>query len=147
MSDITSVWNPETGHCDYQIAGGAFLTGKDVETAVLVSLFTDRLAEVNDVLPDARPGYPGNRRGWWGDDPQNLIGSRLWLLDRVKGPLAVASQAEHYATEALQWMIDDGVVARFDINAQWVQPKQLSLQVIAYRASGSMISNQSIILW
>lgn len=147
MSDITSIWDVEAQACDYTIVNGAFASGRDVETAVLISLFTDRLANVDDVLPNARPGYPGNRRGWWADDPQNLIGSRLWLLSRVKGPLNVAAQAEDYAAEALQWMIDDGVVASFQILAEWVPIKQLSLQVVAFRSNGTVVSNQSLSLW
>lgn len=147
MSDIKSVWNPETQHCDYVVVNGDFASGSDVETAVLISLFTDRLAEVNDVLPDARPGYPGDRRGWWGDDPQKPMGSRLWLLNRVKGPLDVAAKAQEYAAEALQWMLDDGVVARFDIQAVWVKPNQLNLLVVSYRTDGTVISNQSLALW
>lgn len=147
MSDIRSIWDPETQHCDYVIASGSFQSGNDVETAVLISLFTDRLAEVNDVIPDARAGYPGDRRGWWGDDPQNRIGSRLWLLKRSKGPLDVAATAEEYAAEALQWMIDDGVVARFDIAATWTPPNQLDLLVVSYRTDGTVISNQPISLW
>ncbi|MDE2098624.1 MAG: phage GP46 family protein [Patescibacteria group bacterium] len=147
MSDITSLWNAQTQRCDYAIAGGAFQVGADVETAVLISLFTDRLANIDDVLPNARPGYPGDRKGWWGDDPRNLMGSRLWLLNRAKGPMNVAAQAEDYAAEALQWMINDGVVARFDIQAQWVSPNQLNLRVVAYRSNGTAISNQSLSLW
>lgn len=147
MSDITSVWDVETQHCDYVVANGDFQSGSDVETAVLISLFTDRLADENDVLPDARPGYPGDRRGWWGDDPQNLMGSRLWLLKRAKGPMDLVSKAEEYAAEALQWMIDDGVVAEFDIEATWTAPNQLDLLVIAYRADGTVISNQPLSLW
>lgn len=147
MSDITTVWDADTQHCDYVVAKGDFMSGHDVESAVLISLFTDRQAEVNDVLPDARPGATGDRRGWWGDDPEKPMGSRLWLLNRAKAPLDVAAKAEDYAAEALQWMIDDGVVARFDIQAEWVRPKQLSLLVIAYRSDGTVISNQSISLW
>lgn len=147
MSDIRSVWNPETQHADYVISNGAFASGRDVETAVLLSVFTDRLANVNDVIPDAPRGAPGDRRGWWADDPQNLFGSRLWLLNRAKGPLTVAADAEGYAAEALQWLIDDGVVAKFTIQAQWVRPNQLQLLVIAYRTDGTVISNQPINLW
>lgn len=147
MSDIRSAWDAESQQCDYVIANGAFQSGNDVETAVLISLFTDRLAEVNDAIPDARPGFPGDRRGWWGDDPKNPIGSRLWLLMRSKGPLDVAAKAEEYAAEALQWMIDDGVVARFDIQATWTPPNQLDLLVVSYRTDGTVVSNQPISLW
>lgn len=147
MSDITSVWDAETQHCDYVVANGDFVSGSDVETAVLISIFTDRLAEVNDALPDAPSGQPGDRRGWWADDPEYPIGSRLWLLKRAKGPLDVAAKAKEYATEALQWMIDDGVVARFDVEAIWTPPNQLDLLVVAYRSDGTVISNQPLSLW
>jgi len=147
LSDITSVWDAETQHCDYVIANGAFQSGNDVETGVLISLFTDRVANVDDALPDAPPGAPGDRRGWWADDPQKPMGSRLWLLKRSKGPLDVAAKAEEYAAEALQWMIDDGVVAKFDIEPTWSPPNQLDLLVVAYRGDGTVISNQPLSLW
>ena len=147
MSDIQSVWDPQTQHADYVIANGAFASGHDVETAVLMSVFTDRLAALNDVIPDARAGTPGDRRGWWADEQQHRLGSRLWLLDRSKGPLTVAAEARGYAAESLQWLIDDGVVAKFDIRAQWVKPNQLQLLVVAHRSDGTVISNQPINLW
>jgi len=37
------------------------------------------------------------------------------------------------AAEALQWMLDDSVVARFAISTEIVLPNQLSMQVIAYQ--------------
>lgn len=147
MSDITSVWDAQTQHCDYVIVNGSFLSGSDVETAVLISLLSDRVADESDVLPDARPGYPGDRRGWWADDSEYPIGSRLWLLKRVKGPLDIPARAEEYATEALQWMLDDGVVAKFDIKATWQAPNGLGLVVAAYRSDGTVISNTPINLW
>lgn len=147
MSDITSVWDAEAQRCDYVIANGTFLSGSDVETGVLISLFTDRLAAPDDAIPDAPAGQPGDRRGWWADDPQYPIGSRLWLLRRAKGPLDVAARAEEYAAEALQWMLDDGAVAKFDIQAAWRAPNGLGLLVVAYRSDGTVISNQPLTLW
>lgn len=141
MSDIQTIWNGTSG--DYAIAGGSLVSGSDVETAVLLSLFTDRVADIGDVIPDN-----SDRRGWWGDtDTKYTIGSRLWLLDRAKGPMDTPRRAEDYAREALQWMLDDGVVAKFDISASWVPTSQLNLQVTAYRSDGTIISNTSIKLW
>ena len=133
---------------DWAVANGSLVAGADVETAVLISLFTDRLALADDEIPDAPQVGIADRRGWWGDQDSNyLIGSRLWLLDRVKGPLNVAQRAEDYAREALQWMLDDGVVAKFDVHATWVPQSRLDLVVVAYRKDGSAISNQSLNLW
>jgi len=148
MADIQTVWNTEKGIGEYALKNGSLQSGKDIETAVLISLFTDRLADVNDDLPDATTNTRADRRGWWGDTGQEYsIGSRLYLLDRRKAPLLIEKDAVNYATEALQWMIDDVVVARFDIQAKFTRPNQLRLMVIAYRQDGSVISNISEELW
>lgn len=91
-----------------------------LQTAVLISLFTDRRARQDDVLPD-----PNNndRRGWWGDlaAPDvdgDKIGSRLWLLEREKTTRNVLERAKQYAKEALQWMLDDGVAVRVDVDVE-----------------------------
>lgn len=143
MADITTVWNVQRIRGDWVLSGPSLLSGDDLTTAVLISLFTDRLALPSDETPD------GDRRGWWGDntDPRYLIGSRLWLLDRVKGPLQVPRRAKDYAAEALQWMIDDGVVASFDITAKWVTPDRLYMQIIANRSDGSTVAMQFANLW
>ncbi|WP_233863473.1 phage GP46 family protein [Paraburkholderia adhaesiva] len=141
MPDITTVWDIGLMLGDWQLDGPALLAGNDLQTAVLISLFTDRVALPSDITPD------GDRRGWWGDDARYPIGSRLWLLGRVKGPLDVPQRAQDYAAEALQWMIDDGVVASFDITAQWINPDRLDLTVTANRADGSRVAMNFPQVW
>jgi phage gp46-like protein len=141
MADITTVWNVQRMRGDWVLSGPSLHSGDDLQTAVLISLFTDRVALPSDPTPD------GDRRGWWGDDPKYPIGSRLWLLDRAKGPQDVPQRAQDYAAEALQWMIDDGVVADFNIAAQWVNPNQLDLTVIANRADGSRVAMNFPNVW
>lgn len=88
-----------------------------LETAIIISLFTDRLANEDDVIPDGT----SDRRGFWGDAlshvPGDLIGSRLWLLSREKQTTDVLRRAEEYAYEALEWMIDDGVAKSIKVVA------------------------------
>ncbi|WP_233869713.1 phage GP46 family protein [Paraburkholderia adhaesiva] len=134
MPDITTVWNIADMRGDWQMDGPSLRSGDDLQTAVLISLFTDRLALPTDPVPD------GDRRGWWGDDPRYPIGSRLWLLNRVKGPLDLPQRAQDYAAEALQWLMDDGVVATFDISAVWINPDRLDLTIIANRVDGSRVA-------
>lgn len=128
-------------HGDWVLDGPSLASGHDLETAILISLFSDRLALPSDETPD------GDRRGWWGDSPQYPIGSRLWLLDRVKGPRDVPQRAHDYAAEALQWLIDDGVVARFDIAAQWVTPSRLDLIVTANQREGTRVAMRFAQVW
>jgi phage gp46-like protein len=82
---------------------------------MLMSLFTDRQARDDDVIPDG----PNDPRGWWGDtNPLHPIDSRLWLLDRSKQTQEVLARAHDYIVEALQWMLDDGVLAFFDMTIE-----------------------------
>ncbi|MDE2106943.1 MAG: phage GP46 family protein [Patescibacteria group bacterium] len=113
-------------------------------TAVLVSLFTDRLANPDDTIPDGT----NDPRGWVGDLGQTVpIGSRLWLLGRSKLTPAVAAIAKSMAAEALQWMIDDSVVASFDIITEVVLPNRLNMQIIAYKQDGTKIAMDFTNAW
>lgn len=132
MGDIRTVWNISRG--DWHLAGPDLEDGHDLETAVVLSLFTDRLANEDDALPsgDMDP------RGWVGDLGQPVkIGSRLWLLERAKLTVQTGEIARNMAAEALQWMLDDGVVAKFEIMAEVLLPSRLNMQIIAWRRDGS----------
>src|SRR5260370_260114 len=107
MSDTTIIWNPALGYGDWDMDGAQLVAGDDLLTAVYISLFTDRVASPDDVIPDGTQ----DPRGWWGDAGQDvLIGSRLWLLNRAKQTTETLNLAKDYITEALKWLIDDGVV-------------------------------------
>lgn len=110
MNDIALVWDTERGAADVVVSGNDLLADDGLETAVLLSLFLDRRAEPGDQLLDGT-----DRRGWWGDSVPvvegDKIGSKLWLLDRSKALARTLTQAEGFARESLQWLIDDGVAA------------------------------------
>ena len=79
MSDISSFWNVDELHADWQENAGVLTSGSDMYTAVIISLFTDGLARSDDQHDGT------DRRGWWGDSGSEMtIGSRLWLLNREK---------------------------------------------------------------
>lgn len=137
MSDISTVWDVANSRGTWVISGGALQSGNDLQTAVLISLFTDRLATASDVLPDTT----GDRRGWWGDLDQTVpIGSRLWLLSRSKLTPAVAVAAKGYATEALKWILDDGVAAVVTITTTITLPNMLGIQVVIQQSDGTTLA-------
>ncbi len=116
----------------------------DLATAVIISLFTDRRAGIDDVLPEFtgdKSIVPEDRKGWVGDALPDVdgdrIGSRLWLLSRAKQTEETRQLAIEYAKEALQWMIDDGHVLFIDIKAEWVAYERLQLSVGLETFSGS----------
>ena len=130
MSDISTIWQTTRG--DWKLSGRSLASGGDLATAVAISLFTDRTAQPDDVIPDGS----GDPRGWWADDALNPIGSRLWLIDRSKRTQETLERAQDYINEALQWLIDDGVVAKFGVLVEWTAQHTLGAQVVAYRRDG-----------
>lgn len=142
MTDITTLWNAEQSVGDWAEASGDLQSGDDLETAILISLFTDRLAREDD-------DYDGdNRRGWWGDQDQDYpIGSRLWLLNRQKLTLAVANKAQDFAAEALKWLTDDGVVASITPVTQIVYPNRLNLFITYQKPGQDAVSKRYFWVW
>ena len=131
MSDISTVWS--VSHGDWLLAGVSLKSGPDIQTAVLISLFTDRQAELDDPLLDGS----SDRRGWWGDAGSDRIGSRLWLLERSKRTQQTLVLAQTYIEESLQWLIDDGVAAAFDVQVEWQTPNTLAAKVVARKSDGT----------
>lgn len=124
MSDIQTAWRDQAG--TWVVDGPSLAADAGLHTAVVLSLFTDRLAEVGEAEPT-------ERRGWWGDayadEPGDRMGSRLWLLAREKQTPAVLARAELYAREALQWLVDDGIANSVTVAGQWLGNGLLVLTV------------------
>jgi len=121
MTDIALRRDALTGAIDLALQDGGLATDDGLMTAILISLFTDARARADDVLPEAG----ADRRGWWGDafgEDGDGIGSRLWLLEREKVTEATALKARDIVTEALGWLVRDGVVRELDVQTMLVRP-------------------------
>ena len=129
------------------MSGAALDVTRDLETAVILSLFTDRRAGASDRLPDAS----SDRRGWWGDatDPAAPMGSRLWLLAREKTTPALRLRVIDYVREALAWMIADGIADRIDVGAEYVPgtPTRLDILVTLERDGLELFSRRFDPFW
>lgn len=129
------------------IDGQSVPLGLDPEAAlaraVIISLFTWRRANSDDVLPDPSPGAP--RMGWWGDSfpgtPNDRIGSRLWLLSREKLTAETLRRAREYATEALAWLIEDGIAARVEVEVERQGLSTLALACRFYKNDGRVLAD------
>ena len=109
MSDIRLIWNNNTATGDFAMSGGALATGCDLETAVLISLFTDRRADPGDEIPASMRTDP---RGWWSDTfDGEQIGSKLWQIAGRICNQDTCNWARDQIATSLQWMIEDGVAA------------------------------------
>lgn len=137
MSDITTVWNTALSYGDWLLNGADLQGGNDLTTAIYISVFTDRLAEPSDEIPDGT----NNPRGWVGDlGAQYPIGSRIWLLMRAKQTQDTLNRAHDYLVEALQWLLDDGVVASFDITTEYPGPGFLAASIVAHKPNGTKLT-------
>lgn len=103
-----------------------------------ISLFTWRRAEADDPLDDAE------RYGYWGDSypdqPGDRLGSRLWLLRRRRLDDATVRDADHYIREALQWMLDDGVLTGLDVQLTRTR-EALRARLVLHRPTGALELN------
>jgi phage gp46-like protein len=172
MSDIAITFSNGSGlpvGFDWSLTGADLTVDQGLETAVIISWFTDRRAEDDDVLPDDATGPfgltiqgSGDRRGWWGDwypdgvsvadgtsppTPTDRIGSRLWLLRREKQVQDVLDRAKEYGEESLAWMVEDAVVASVTVTASIGPNGALVLGADLQKPDGSVLPIRYAIVW
>lgn len=105
--------------------------------AVVISLFTWRRADPDDVTD-------GAKFGWWGDnfnaELNDRIGSKLWLLAREKITDKTITRAREYTQQALQWLIDDAVASRVDVLVERFGLSGVAIQVTIYQKNQQPIT-------
>jgi phage gp46-like protein len=132
--DIRVIWDNTQALGDWGLATGDVETGQDLETACLVSLFTDRAATPDFIPTDGTT----DRRGWWADTyTDRPLGSNLWQLERAKKTRDTLGLARRYALDALQWLIDDGVARSILCNTGWLGPNMLGIAVAIIKPDGT----------
>lgn len=112
-----------------------------LETAVLLSLFTDRRAE-----PEELPSHfsKDDLRGYWGDVRPPVegdkFGSLLWLLAREKQTTDVLNRSRQYAQDALAWMTEDKIAQRVSVATSFPYQGWLLIDIDIYRPDGTRTS-------
>lgn len=121
MGDIRIVFDPTTGTGDFNMIGPALEIGHDLETAVLISLFTDAQADPGDIVFDTDP------RGWWADTYSayedsaltpitgDRIGSKMWQVFARPRNQDTLNWMRDISMTALNWMLVDGVADAIEI--------------------------------
>jgi phage gp46-like protein len=157
-ADVRTAWSPATApfRGDWLLDPPGLATDHNLESAVLLSLWTDASARPDDVIPDGTD----DRRGWWGNwnAPEgNELGSRLWLLEREKSTEETLRRAEEYAAAALAWMLEEDaewgrVAARVDVAASYLEvgpvpPTTLLLRVQITREDGTVYDERYAWAW
>ena len=92
--------------CDFLQSSGVNLdTDEGLETAVTISYFTNARAKPSDGV-----SLEQDQQGWWGtiyleERPDLELGSRLWLLKRMKLTDSSLRLAASFAKESLLWLM------------------------------------------
>ena len=168
MGDLTTRWNTSAGIGDWATSiaqsviwtdetgrsivdqngqpvaaiftpGYGLVTGEDLLTAVLISLFTDAQADPDDTIPDGTD----NPRGWWG----GVIGSKLWLRLRSKALPATSALVKHDIEQALAWLVSDGVAAAVEVSTEWIARTALGVRIVIRRNDGTIRALAFSNLW
>jgi phage gp46-like protein len=128
--DVLVQWDNTNTIGDWVLAEGDLQTGQDLETACLVSLFTDKLA-----TPDFTPtDGTSDRRGWWADPLNDMpLGSNLWQLERAHKTRATLGLAQRYASDAVAWLVTDGIAAAVAVDTAWLTPTGTGTTFLAIR--------------
>jgi len=117
---------------DLKLANGDLVGDDGLETAVAISLFTDKR-----VTDEQLPELQDDKKGWWGDMisevNQDQIGSRFWTLKRSKVSNETLRLYEDYAKEALQHLIEDGVARSITVSANYNDDFVLLLDITIVR--------------
>ena len=149
MSDIKVRWDNDLMAGDFLFSDNDLTMDDGLATAVLISWFTDQLADGEDEIPNANNDQEFiDKRGWWGDlsEPDvagDQIGSKLWLLDRAKTNEDNLTTAEDYGAQALQWMLDDEVIKDLEVTAERIQvngTEVLALKAEIIKADGNKLN-------
>jgi phage gp46-like protein len=128
MPDIKLSINPVIGNFDWSFADGDIVYARDIETAVVLSLFTDARAS-NDFIP---PDGSGDRRGFWGDYYDvSPTGSLLWTLRRaiISDTTTLLNLAKTYALQSLKWLKVAGIVDQIIVETSWLNREALAISV------------------
>lgn len=127
MADIRTVFIDLEHGADFAIQALLLEQDGGLDTAVILSLFTDRRAEPDDAIP----GGSGDRRGTWMDAYAEVdgdkMGSRLWLLERAKLLPETVIRVREYCEEALAWLVRDGVAREVIVSTEILRNHPLGI--------------------
>lgn len=109
-----------------------------LQTAVIISMFSDRRAELEDL---SRPET--NQRGYWADRLEDTVdrwGSLLWLFARSKVIQESANAAKEYVENSLEWMIEDGIAQQVNVETELVSSERIDISIEIVRPVGENVS-------
>jgi phage gp46-like protein len=131
------------GFYDLQIDDVGDIKSSDTfDTAIVVSLFTDRRADASEIL------QPENRRGWIGDEstPGIEIGSKLWLYNQSRLTQTTLNGMIDAARSALRWFVTEGLLESLTSAGSIVDSDEIQL-LVSLKRFNSEVEPKLFTLW
>lgn len=143
--DIDFFYNSNDGYWDLALTDEGDLVGSNsIDTAVLMSLFTDKRADKSEIRKATQ------RRGWVGNlfnNNENYeIGSKIWIHSN-QGRM----QADNLnnivddAKDSLNWLLEDGIVDQMVIDYDTINNNEIKLNLRF--VIGENIIELNYVLW
>jgi len=126
---------------------GADLAPDKIEDLIRLALSSDRRASGEDQIPDNLPvvlGPSSRRRGYWANAE---FGSRLWLLSRTALTRETIRDAEIYATEALEFLVADGLAASVNVTVERLMYGRIGMSIAVAAPDGSTVAVRFPDIW
>ena len=147
MTDLRTVFIDLEHGIDLALDAALLSEDDGLETAVILSLFSDARAKDDDILPLGQT----DRRGWWGDAypaaTGDTLGGRMWLLRASKQLQQSLNDARGYAEEALAWLVEDGVARRVEVETFIPRDEVMGMLVRIHRPDGTQVPIRFELLW
>lgn len=146
MSDL-ALYRRSSGDFDlaFDEVKGDLLTSDSLENAVVISIGTyareRKLGKVANLKP--------NVGGWWGDalDEKGNLGGYLYEAFPGKLTEVTARSVENLVSEALSWMVEDGVAKSVGCKAEIADEETMNVTITIQRPDGSDYAYAYEIKW
>jgi phage gp46-like protein len=147
MADLKISYDSLNLDFDLNVLNGDLESDDGLETAVLMSLYTDKRISDDDPILDYN--NPEDKRGWWGDllvpfEEGDEIGSKIWLLSREKTTQDVIVKLQSYIEESLAWLVNDQIVSKAEVEIERQNPLPenniLAFKIKLYKIDGREIA-------
>lgn len=144
--------NPGIDACLQEISGGLYdiqissagdiLTVDAFDTAIIVSLLSDRRANQSEVATAHL------RRGWIGNErtPGIEMGSKIWLYEQSRLTRSVLNGVTDAASQALNWLVEQGYADRIESVETFATAFGMRLEAVIRRPN-SEVEKRFFELW
>lgn len=143
MLDIKLVQQPDLSY-DLEFENGDFIIDDGLETALVVSILSDRRADNSQVSQREL------RRGWIGDLVTTLpgfkLGSHIWLSEQARITQETLTTIQDSAEKSLDWMFSAELITEVEARASITTKSSILLLITVTSPNGS-VSTKAFNLW